>query len=96
MGNYHSLEIAGVDTIKTKMNDGTIRTIQGVRHVKNLKKNLLSIGQLYNLGCIIHTKGEILKMVSGNLVIMKVKKIMQFCMCFWEMHWKKRMQQLHR
>jgi len=32
------------------MHDGIIRTIQEVRHVKGLKKNLLSIGQFDDLG----------------------------------------------
>ena len=44
MGDDHALEIAGIGTIKLKMYDGTIRTIQEVRHVKGLKKNLLSLG----------------------------------------------------
>ena len=43
MGNDHALEVAGIGTVKIKMHDGIVRTIQGVRHVKDLKKNLLSI-----------------------------------------------------
>ncbi|GJT83435.1 hypothetical protein Tco_1057777 [Tanacetum coccineum] len=31
--------------IMVKMHDGTVRTIQDVRHVKGLKKNLLSLGK---------------------------------------------------
>ena len=44
MGDNHVLEIDGIGTIKLKMYDGLIRTISGVRHVKDLKKNLLSVG----------------------------------------------------
>ena len=44
MSNDHALEIAGIDTIKIKMFDGTIRIIGEVRHVNDLKKNLLSLG----------------------------------------------------
>ena len=43
MGDDHALEIAGVGTIKIKIFNGSIRTCQGVRHDKGLKKNLLSI-----------------------------------------------------
>ena len=43
MGNDHALEIAGVGSIKIKMFNGSIHKIEGVRHVKSLKKNLLSI-----------------------------------------------------
>ena len=44
MENDHALEIAGVGTVKLKMYVGTIRTIQGIQHVKGLKKNLFSVG----------------------------------------------------
>jgi hypothetical protein len=75
MGNDHTLEVLGIGTIKIKTDDGTIRKIQGVRHVKDLKKNLLSIGQLDDLGCKIHTEGGNLKVVKGNLVVMKAEKL---------------------
>ena len=44
MEKDHALEIAGVGTVKLKMYVGTIRTIQGIQHVKGLKKNLFSVG----------------------------------------------------
>ena len=50
MGDDHALEIAGIGTIKIKMFDGTIRIIEEVRHVKSLKKNLLSLGQYIVMG----------------------------------------------
>ena len=68
MGNDHALEIVGMGTVKIKMFDGSIRSLQGVRHVKGLKKNLLSIGQLDELGCKTHIEGGILKVVKGALV----------------------------
>ncbi|TXG65810.1 hypothetical protein EZV62_007085 [Acer yangbiense] len=75
MGNDHALEIAGIGTIKIKMHDGTIRSIQEVRHVKGLKKNLLSLGQLDDLGCKTQIENGILKIVRGALVVMKAEKI---------------------
>lgn len=45
MGDDHALEIVGIGTIEIKMFDYTIYTIQEVRHVKGLRKNLLSLGQ---------------------------------------------------
>ena len=44
MGNDYALEIASIGTIKIKIHDGMVRTIQKVRHVKGPKKNLLSLG----------------------------------------------------
>jgi len=44
------LEIVGIGTIKLMMHDVIVHTIQEVRHVKGLKKNLLSIGQFDAIG----------------------------------------------
>ena len=43
--------------------------------MKGLKKNLLSIGQLDDLGCKTHIEGGILKVVRGALVVMKAEKL---------------------
>ena len=51
MGDDYALEIAGIGTIKIKMFDGTIHIIGEVRHVNDLKKNLLSFGQIDSHGC---------------------------------------------
>ena len=75
MGDDHALEITGVGTIKIKMFNASIRTIQRVRHVKGLKKNLLSIGQLDNLKCKTYIESGILKVVKCALVVMKAKKM---------------------
>ncbi|KAH9762162.1 Integrase catalytic domain-containing protein [Citrus sinensis] len=75
MGDDHALEIAGIGTIKIKMFDGIIRTIGEVRHVNGLKKNLLSLGQIDNHGCKTHVENEIMKIVKGELVLMKAEKI---------------------
>ncbi|GKA25380.1 retrovirus-related pol polyprotein from transposon TNT 1-94 [Tanacetum coccineum] len=49
--NDHELKIIGIGSIMVKMHDGTVHTIRDVRHVEGLKKNLLSLGQLDDLGC---------------------------------------------
>nr|KYP69989.1 hypothetical protein KK1_009196 [Cajanus cajan] len=72
MGNDHVLEIVGVSTVKLKKYDDIVRTIQRVQHMKGLKKNLFSIRQLDDLRCKIYIEEEILKVVKGNLVVMKV------------------------
>ncbi|KAG6755573.1 hypothetical protein POTOM_041406 [Populus tomentosa] len=74
MGDNHALEIADIGTIKLKMYDGLIRTISGVRHVKDLKKNLLSVGQFDSLGCKIRTHNGIMKIVKRALVVLKAIK----------------------
>jgi len=49
--------------------------VQGVQDVKDLKNNLLSIGQLDDLECKNHIEGGILKLLRENLVLMKADKI---------------------
>ena len=78
MGDDHAFEIVGIGTIKLKMYDGTVRTIQEVQHVKGLKKNLLSLGQLDNSGCKTHIQDGIRKIVKGTLVTMSGKDSCKF------------------
>ena len=75
MGNDHALEIVGVGFIKVKMNDGVSCIILEIRHVKGLKKNLLSMRQLDDLGYEFHAKRGIIKVIRGALVMMKAEKI---------------------
>ncbi|GJW89089.1 zinc finger, CCHC-type containing protein [Tanacetum coccineum] len=49
--NDHELKIIGIGSVMVKMHDGTVYTIRDVRHVEGLKKNLLSLRQLDDLGC---------------------------------------------
>ena len=75
MENDHALEIIGIGTIKIKMFDGTIRIIEEIRHVKGLKKNLLSLGQIDSHECKTHVENEVMKITRGTLVLIKAEKI---------------------
>jgi hypothetical protein len=74
MSDNHALEIVGISTIKLKMYDGLIHTISGVRHVKDLKKNLLSIGQFDSLGCTIRIDNGIMKIIKRAMMVLKARK----------------------
>lgn len=73
--NDQALKIVGIGTIKLKMFNGTVHTIQDVRHVEGLKKNLLSLGQLDDLGFKMESENKVMKIIKGELVIMKAEKI---------------------
>ncbi|KAE8665938.1 hypothetical protein F3Y22_tig00112523pilonHSYRG00165 [Hibiscus syriacus] len=73
--NDHALDIVGVETIKLKMYDGTIKVVRDVRHVKGFKKNLLSYGLLDNNASKIKTRKGIMKVFRGALVVLKGEKI---------------------
>ena len=49
MGNDVSCKVVGIGNIRIKMFDGVVRTLCDVRHVPDLRKNLISLGTLnYN------------------------------------------------
>ncbi|KAH9658076.1 Integrase catalytic domain-containing protein [Citrus sinensis] len=64
----------GIGTVSLKMYDGMVRELTQVRHVPELKRNLISIGMLDQTGCVIKAKNETLKVIRGSIVIMKGTK----------------------
>ncbi|GJV52366.1 gag-pol polyprotein [Tanacetum coccineum] len=52
--------IIRIRSIMVKMHGGIVRTTRDVRHVKGLKKNLVSLGQLNDLGCKILDERKLL------------------------------------
>ncbi|KAG8503721.1 hypothetical protein CXB51_001724 [Gossypium anomalum] len=71
MGNNASCKIAGVGTIKVKMFDGVVRTFSDVRHVSELKRNLISLSTLDSKGYRYTAESGVLKISKGSLVVMK-------------------------
>nr|GEU58573.1 Gag-Pol polyprotein [Tanacetum cinerariifolium] len=72
--NDHELKIIEIRSIMGKMHDGTVRTIQDVRHTKGLKKNLLSLGQLDDLGYKVEIQNKIMKIIKEQGMKILVKK----------------------
>ncbi|GKD83365.1 gag-pol polyprotein [Tanacetum coccineum] len=73
--NDHELKIIGIRSVMAKMHNGTVRTIRDVRHVEGLKMNLLSLGQLDDLGCKVEIQDKIMKIIKGVLVLMRGEKV---------------------
>jgi LTR polyprotein gag-polypeptide-like protein/Pol polyprotein/gag-pre-integrase-like protein/zinc knuckle protein len=71
MGNDHACKTVGLGTIRVKMHDGAVRTLKDVRHIPDLRKNLISIGLLEKNGCKIVADNGVMKVVRGSLVVMK-------------------------
>lgn len=51
MGNNTACKVVGKGAIQIKMFDGVMRTLTNVRHVPNLKNNLISLGTFDKIGC---------------------------------------------
>ena len=75
MGNNASCQTVGIDNVKIKMYDGTIKTLSDVRHVPDLKKNLIYLGVLDLHGYNFTGQNGVLKVSKGALVVMKDEKV---------------------
>lgn len=53
MGDDEPYQIVGKGKIKIKLQNGNEWLLHEVRHVSNLKNNLISTGQLGSEGCIV-------------------------------------------
>ncbi|KAG8486119.1 hypothetical protein CXB51_019467 [Gossypium anomalum] len=71
MGNNASCKITGVGTIKVKMFDEVVRTISDVRHIPELKRNLISLSTLDSKGYRYTAESGVLKISKGSLIVMK-------------------------
>ena len=74
LGYNHSCKIVGVGNVTIKMFDGVIRTLTNVRHVPELKKNLISLGVLDSCGHKFTGFDGTLKVSKGALVVMKSQR----------------------
>ena len=71
LGDGHTCFIEGIDTIRVRLYDGTMRELKDVRYVPRMTKNLISVGALEAEG-LRETLGEgVLKMSSGSLIDLK-------------------------
>ena len=75
MGNNIVCKVFGIGSIWIKMHHDIIRTLTDVRHVLELKKNLISLGTLDSKGCTYKARGGVLRISKGVVVVMKWKKI---------------------
>ena len=67
-------EILGIGEIRIRMFDGIVRTLKDVRFIPELKKKLISLGQLDNSGLTYKTDGGFLKVPKGSMVVIKVER----------------------
>ena len=74
MRNNASCKVASIRTVRIKMFDGVVRTLGDVRHVPDLKRNLIYLSTLYSKGYKYTSEGGLLKVSKGALVMMKGQK----------------------
>ena len=71
MGNDAICKVVGKGIIRLKMLDGMTRELANVRHVPDLKRNLISLGILYKMDCLVKLESGTLKVMRGSMVLIK-------------------------
>ena len=70
LDNNLACRVAGIGTISINMFDGKIRELKQVRYVPELKKSLISLGMIDNMGCSIKAKNGQIHILNKGEVIM--------------------------
>ncbi|KAE8681319.1 hypothetical protein F3Y22_tig00111330pilonHSYRG00089 [Hibiscus syriacus] len=75
LGDDRCCNIVVIGDVRIKMHDGSVRTLSGVLHIPDLKKNLISLGTLHKNGFIpkADEDRETIRIVKGALTVMKGK-----------------------
>jgi len=72
LGNDYECKVLGVGDVRLRQHDGSHRTLFEVRYVPELKRNLISFGELDRSSLKFKGEGGILKISEGLLACMKV------------------------
>ncbi|KAL0297634.1 UNVERIFIED_CONTAM: Retrovirus-related Pol polyprotein from transposon TNT 1-94 [Sesamum radiatum] len=77
LGDDRCCNIVSVGDVRIKMYGGTVRTLSDVRHISDLKKNLIFLGTLHKNGFIrkANEDRETIRIIKGALTVMKGKII---------------------
>ena len=73
LGDDHSCKVAGIGNVCMRMFDRIVRTLMNVKHVPELKKNLMSLGYLKYCGFNFNSRAisGILNISSGDMIVMR-------------------------
>jgi hypothetical protein len=81
LGDDAPCKIVGMGSVKIKKSNENQWLLKEVRHVPELRKNLISTGLLASEGCISIFTGNTWKVIKGSLVIAKREKVGTLYLC---------------
>jgi hypothetical protein len=81
LGDDKPCKIVGMGKVLVKQQNGNQWLLKEVRHVPDLKKNLISTGQLGSEGCVTTFTDKAWKVTKGALVIAKGEKVGTLYLC---------------
>ena len=68
MGDDNMCEIVGIISVQIKTHDGMIRRLKNVRHIPEMKRNLISLSTLDKKGLKYTGSGRVVKISKSSLV----------------------------
>ena len=71
MGNDSNCRVVSISLIRLKIFDGMVRELRDVRHVLDLKRNIISLEMLDKIGCLVKLELGTLKVMKVSIVVMK-------------------------
>ena len=75
MGNNQSCSVQGIGDITLKLHDNKVRTLTEVRYVSGLKRKLISLGTLDELGFSYKAENDFMHVLKDdNLILSGTKK----------------------
>jgi hypothetical protein len=81
LGDDAPCKIVGMGKVKIKQRNGNQWLLKEVRHVPDLRKNLISTWKLASEGCISIFIDKMWKVIKGSLVIAKGEKVGTLYLC---------------
>jgi hypothetical protein len=81
LGDDAPCKIVEMGKVKIKQRNGNQWLLKEVRHIPDLRKNLISTGQLASEGCISIFTDKTWKVIKGSLVIAKGEKVGALYLC---------------
>jgi hypothetical protein len=81
LGDDEPCQIVGMGKVKIKQKNGNQWLLKEVRHIPNLRRNIISIGQLESEGCISIFTDKAWKVTKGSLVMVKGEKVGTLYLC---------------
>lgn len=75
LGDDYEYQVKGIYFVKLSLPNGTFRILSDVRYIPKLRRNLIFLGILDALRYSIKIDNNLIKVIKGYLIAMKVVKV---------------------
>ena len=74
LGNNQKCNIRGIGSIRLRMQDQSVKVLNDVRYIPEVKRNLISLGLLESKGCSFFSSGGRMLVKRGESVVMTTER----------------------